>query len=64
MGEEVIDIIKVFQWSNCKDIENAIVVIFEEMKGIRFHRVKSTFENVDGRGQQNWQPLQAVNIIC
>lgn len=51
MGEEEMGIINLFQWSIWKDIENAIVAIFEEIKGITSHRVKSTYEDVDGRGQ-------------
>lgn len=51
MGEEEMAIINLFLWSIWKDIENAIAVIFEEIKDTRSHRVKSTYENVDGRGQ-------------
>lgn len=51
MGEKEMEIINLLQWSIWKDIENAIVVIFEEIKGIRSHRVRSTYESVDGRGQ-------------
>lgn len=41
MGEEEMEIINLFQWSMWKDIENAIVVIFEEIKAIRSHKVKA-----------------------